>query len=211
MFGHKRIPHPLYELLPYLYVGTGAMVMVLLPNVFGLFSALLLFVAGVWIWRMRRIWRSAARPGARPRASGAASLSVDRDSGLVQLEWSPKYENGHVTLDTQHRKLFELANTLLNAILDEKPKLDVELLLEELIRDLAHHFRTEESVLAQRHSPLLPEHQASHRKLLADCKIQVERYCADELKAGALFKYLAHDVVAGHILKEDFGFLAGAI
>lgn len=210
MFSHKHIPHALYELLPYLYIGMGTMVVVLLPNVFGLFSGLLLLATGIWVWWARRTYRSAWHPSEAPGARDTTPLALDRDTGLVQLVWNPEYECGHVTIDTQHRKLFEIGNTLLNAILDEKPKLDVELLLEELIRDVALHFRTEENVLAETNRPLTRAHQENHRKLLSDCKAMAERYHRNEIKAGTLFKFLAHDVVSGHILKEDFKPLAAA-
>jgi len=206
MSGTKHIPHSLYESLPYLYVGVGILVVTMLPNVLGIFSGLLLLSTGIWIWWARRTYRQAWHQPKASLARNAAELTLSRDSGLVRLVWSAEYECGHVTIDMQHRKLFEISNTLLNTILDEKPKLDVEFLLEDLLRDMSLHFSSEERLLAETNHPHAREHQEAHRELLARCKEMADRYRRDELKAGALFKFVAHDVLSQHILTEDFKF-----
>lgn len=206
MSDQQHIPHSLYELLPYLYVGVGVLVVAMLPNVFGIFSGLLLLATGVWVWWARRTYRSAWHPPEAPLARNATALALSRDTGLVRMAWSADYECGHAMIDTQHRKLFEICNTLLNTILDEKPKLDVELLLEDLIKDVSIHFHAEERLLAEANHPRTREHQAVHRDLLARCEELASRYRRDEIKGGALFKFVAHDILAEHILTEDFKF-----
>ena len=203
MPNQRHIPQSIYESLPYLYLAGGAIVMASLPNAWGIFSGLLLSSTGVVVWLLRRIYRRASCQPVGPRAWEAAVQNGYRDAGLVPLAWSVEYERGHVTIDTQHRKLFERVNVLLNAILDEKPKLDVELLLDELIKDVSNHFTAEENLLVEASLPLTPEHQESHRTLLARCKEMAERYHNDEIKVGALFNFVARDAVSEHILKDD--------
>jgi len=203
MPNRHKIPHSIYESLPYLYMGGGVFVAAALPNVWGISSGLLLLATGVVVWWLRRTYRSASHQSAVPRTREVAALNISRDTGLLPLVWSTKYEHGHVTIDTQHRRLFELVNALLNAILDEKPKLDVGLLFDDLVKDVANHFSTEDNSLAEANLPLSQEHQEIHRKLLARCKDMAERYHYDVLKVDALYKFVAHDVVSEHILKED--------
>lgn len=205
---HQQLSHPIYESLPYLYICAGVLVVVSLPNVFGIFSGLLLLSAGVWVWWARRTYRSALHlHNASPIREGGAP-NYRHETGLVQLVWNSDFERGHVIIDTQHRKLIEVGNALLNAILDEKPKLDVEMLFDELVKDVTNHFSTEENLLAQANYPLTLEHQEVHRKLLARCKDMGERYHKDELKVSVLYKFVAHDVVLEHIVKEDLKFHA---
>jgi hemerythrin-like metal-binding protein len=162
--------------------------------------------AGLLIWWQRRSYRKALLR--QRHRQGAAAGPGKGDAGLVSLVWRTEYESGHLLIDVQHRKLFELGNTLLNAILDKQSKLDVELMLEDLISDISNHFCTEETLLSRANHPLTPEHQAIHRTLLARCKAMAERYHRNELKVGDLFQFVAIDVVSDHIIKEDLRFLA---
>ena len=209
MAKRQHIPESIYESLPYSYMGGGVLVVAALPNAWGIISGMLLLLAGVWVWWVRRIYRRTEHPPVVPSARETNALTINREAGLVHFVWSRDYERGHVTIDTQHRKLIELGNTLLNAILDKKPKLDVELLLEELIKDLSIHFSTEDNMLTEANHPLRQEYQEHHGRLLERCRNMAERYHKGELKAGDLFKFVAHDVVSDHVLKEDFKLLAG--
>lgn len=47
------LPNRLYEFLPYLYIGTGALAMSLLGNVIAVLSGLILIVAGALVWILR--------------------------------------------------------------------------------------------------------------------------------------------------------------
>jgi hemerythrin-like metal-binding protein len=210
MSNHQYFRHSIYESLPYLYMGAGVLVVVTLPNVWGLFSSLLLLSTGIWVLWQRRTYRKASHLREIARARSAAALTGRHDTGMALLAWKKEYECGHVTIDTQHRKLFEMGNALLNAILDEKPKLDVELLLDELIKDVTNHFRTEETLLA-RTNHLTTKHQDTHQSLLARCKDKAERYHNDALNVDDLFEFVARDLVSEHILTEDLKCLTASM
>lgn len=204
----QRLPNRIYELLPLIYFICGILIAYKLENEWGVFSGLMLGSAGILVWWSRRRYRKATQRIAATRAQDTLlnTQMQRRKSGLMQLVWSREYECGHAGIDAQHRKLFALSNALLNAILEKKPKLDVELHLDELIHDMAKHFKSEETLLKRMSHPVLDEHSEHHRSLLASCKTMAARFHQDEIKAGELFQFVAFEVVSGHILKEDSNF-----
>jgi hypothetical protein len=123
----------IYESLPYLIMGTGVIVAVILGNLAGIVGGLTLLLIGIIVWSTRRGSRKSARRQTLP----AANTSKTAVSDLLPLAWDKQYECGHATFDAHHRKLFELGNSLRNAMLNQTSKLDVELLLDELVKLLA--------------------------------------------------------------------------
>jgi hemerythrin-like metal-binding protein len=126
----------------------------------------------------------------------------------TRLVWRREYECGYPTLDAQHRLLFEAGNDLLSAILEQRDKLDVELLLDDLIGHVEHHFHEEEAIMAQASHPVSPEHRTRHEELLARVKALGENYHGGSLTVADLFTFIADDLVVQHILKDDLRFLA---
>lgn len=203
-------PDWLYRILPYLYVGAGLLTMLNLQNGIGLFSGLLLVSAGIIVWTLRMKHRSNRGYRRMPAPAGVLDEpALNHPAGFVRLVWRQDYECGHPLIDAQHRRLFESGNALLNEILKDHDKLDVELMLDELIAHVEQHFSDEEALLAHVQRPIGPEHQAVHRQLLARARLLSERFHRGELAVGDLFAFIAHDVVAQHIIKEDRQFLDG--
>lgn len=195
----KSRPAGLYETLPYLYMGAGVLVALGLRNPWGLASGLLLVAAGALVWAMRRAHRQ-ARSLRRPPTAATDTRAASR---CVPLIWRQEYECGHALIDAQHRNLFALGNALLAAIIEKRPKIDLELQIDELIGALTDHFCAEETLLAQSASPLTRQHHEIHHRLLTLSKELSERYHRNELEADALFNFLADEVVAEHVVKED--------
>lgn len=207
MSAHHPIPHHLYESLPFIYLGSGVLVAQGLANALGYFSGLVLFSASALVGWKRWQYRH-ARPPSRPRQPTAAKAAPAplRAPSRPQLVWRREYECGHVTLDSQHRRLFELGNALIGAIYEQHSKLDVELLLGELVDGVTDHFCFEERLLAGSHHPHAASHQAAHHHLLARCREMSEQFHQDHLKAGGLIEFIVLDVVERHILEDDRAF-----
>ena len=206
----KHLPGWLYESLPYLYMGGGIAVAILLDNALGFGSGFLLLAAGAMVWSTRRTYRQASHQTEALRRQHAAEMASKNDSGLAMLVWRKEYESGQATIDTQHRRLFELGNAFLNAITEKKPKLDVELLLDELVNEVARHFATEEAMLVQVKGALTPGHRDFHDYLLTRCRELGQLYHDDEINVRELFRFVSVEVVSGHILTEDLKYLAHA-
>lgn len=138
-----------------------------------------------------------------PAPPGAAA-AVSRN--LVQIVWDSAYECGHEAVDREHKALFRDSNDLLAAILSRQPADEVDARIDTLVRDLVHHFRDEESIIAAAGYPAAAAHAAIHRELLNRAGALVERFRAGTADVGELFQFLAEDVAAEHMLGADRDF-----
>lgn len=200
------IPKPLYEALPYAYPVVGVIAMLVSGNAVGVVSGVLLISAGGVIWRMRRNYRAEIAYNALRVAERQAHFGEEEGENLIRLAWRPAYETGHDLIDRQHRRLFSLGNELINATLTNKPRGDVELLLDDLVEDIGQHFQAEDGVVRAAGMPINAEHQAAHQTLLAEVKALRQRYQYGQLSVGELVGFIVHDVIAQHIIKEDLKF-----
>lgn len=124
-------------------------------------------------------------------------------ANFVQLVWYKSYESGNEVIDREHQGLFDDANELLAAILSGRPADVVKTLVDTLTRDVVKHFQDEEAILVAAGYPGVAEHAAIHRKLADDAAMLVGRFHAGTLGIGELFNFLAHDLVAKHMLGAD--------
>lgn len=122
---------------------------------------------------------------------------------FVQLAWHTTYECGNRIIDDQHQALFAQINDILAAVLSGKSTDYVGAMLDALVADVAQHFQDEESVLASIGFPDSEEHIAIHRHLIKRATELVSQFHVGQLGIGELFQFLAHDVVARHILNAD--------
>ncbi|NWJ40984.1 MAG: diguanylate cyclase [Geothrix sp.] len=134
------------------------------------------------------------------------------ESSFLKLVWSPAYRCGNVLIDTQHERLFRLANELLDALLSGRPIDEIAAFVSELLADVVQHFHDEEAILAARAYPGLADHARKHAELVARALQLEQAFRGGTLSIGSLFQFLAHDVVAQHMLKADREFfpLVGA-
>jgi hemerythrin-like metal-binding protein len=106
-------------------------------------------------------------------------------------------------IDDQHRALFDDANKILAAILSGRPTDEVAALIDVLIGDVVRHFHDEEEIFTAAGFPGAAAHASIHRQLVDQAQVLVARFHAGALAIGELFQYLAHDVVARHMLGAD--------
>ena len=139
----------------------------------------------------------------RPTSEAVESTS---GKGLVQLIWSPAYACGNAIIDRQHQDLFERANDLLAAMLADQPVADA--CIDRLVAAVVEHFKDEEAILAEAGFADLEQHSALHRQLVDRAAELSGLFYKEELELGELFQFLAHDVVARHMLIEDRRFFA---
>ena len=160
-----------------------------------------------------------AKNGGRNQVQVAlASLPVGALKGhvpakLVQLIWRRVYESGNPLIDAQHQALFSDANKLLSALLGGRPMAESEHLVEVFVADIAQHFQDEEALITKAGFSGAAEHALMHRTLLAQASVLSQRFHEGSVSVGELFEYLAHEVVARHILvadREYFASLASA-
>lgn len=209
MSTEKPLPEWLYQPLPFIYMAGGGLVGFALPNLLGWISAAMLVSAGMVVWTLRVRYRRAMRAlAARGHHRGHEPDERHRPAGLVTLVWHADYECGHPLIDAQHRRLFEYGNELLNAILVNQSKLDVELQLDEMIAHVEAHFCEEEALMARGQLPASDAHRQAHHRLLEQARLLSARYHRGEVGVGEIFAFIANDVITQHILRDDRVFIA---
>jgi diguanylate cyclase (GGDEF)-like protein/hemerythrin-like metal-binding protein len=124
-------------------------------------------------------------------------------ANFVKLSWHPAYESGNSEIDNQHRGLFRDTNNVLGAMLSGRPPDEIAALVKNLVDAVTEHFHDEEAAIAAAGYPGAPMHAKMHQKLIDDASGLVQRFEERTLNIGELFKFIAHDVIARHILKAD--------
>lgn len=122
---------------------------------------------------------------------------------LVKLTWHSAYACGHTLIDNQHRALFQHVNDFLAAILAGCRADQLAALIETIIQDTLQHFKSEEAIFAETGFPDAKAHAALHQHLIDKAIGLADRFSSDNLAIGELFQFLARDLIANHMLKED--------
>ena len=206
--GHK--PKWLYETMPYVYIVAGFATAGMLQNAVATISGMLLLSAGALVLTMRHTYRanhpapevvSIAEPGERNSGQGAE---------LLQVNWCPTFEVGHDVIDRQHQRLLSLGNELMTAVMQQRPREDVELMLEVLITEIGQHLKVEDEITSGHNTPLSRKTREAHRGLLARGNALRDRLLEGQFPAGDLVGFVAYDLIVMHIVKEDLRVQTGA-
>lgn len=130
--------------------------------------------------------------------------AVYRNLSVMHLVWHNSFRCGVAAIDQEHQALFDRANTLIGAVMSTGEKsVHVHTAMQDLIKSVTDHFRDEESILASFQWDGLEDHKAKHRKLLERADELRELDEAGELKLGEVVTFLAQEVVAKHMIRED--------
>ena len=151
----------------------------------------------------------------RAKASGRNQVQTATDTAqqgcggenvaanFVELSWHTAYACGNLLIDEQHHGLFDDANKLLGALLSNRPRDEVAALVDVLIGDVVQHFTDEEVIIAAAGYPQAAEHAVIHRTLVDKAVGLTNSFHKGSLAFGELFQFLAHDLVARHMLGAD--------
>lgn len=91
---------------------------------------------------------------------------------MAIFAWNESYSVRVRPMDEQHKRLFEIINSLAEAMRDGKGDVAVRDTVDQLAVYTRTHFLQEEMLMRKANYPGLPAHQAQHQKLMAD----VEQY-----------------------------------
>jgi diguanylate cyclase (GGDEF)-like protein/hemerythrin-like metal-binding protein len=138
------------------------------------------------------------------KLNGATFHAPDPTAMMLRLNWHKSYECGEHTIDQEHHKLFELANILIEFTFtrNENPP-GFERAMDEVLAHVVKHFADEEALLALHHYAGLEEHKAAHQALIEQALKLRQTVAEDGVTIGELVNFLASEVVAQHLLKED--------
>jgi hemerythrin len=121
----------------------------------------------------------------------------------VLFAWNESYNIGIKTIDTQHRKLVDILNSLYDAMGKGQANQVLGRILDELIQYTVVHFSTEERLFKQYGYPDSVAHKKEHDDLTA----QVKKLQTD-LKSGKITLSMQlgtflKDWLKNHILQTD--------
>jgi diguanylate cyclase (GGDEF)-like protein/hemerythrin-like metal-binding protein/PAS domain S-box-containing protein len=122
---------------------------------------------------------------------------------FLELQWKAAYTSGLAGIDSEHRRIFHVANLLMAAMLPAGSSGQLQPLVQRLVAEVETHFAHEEELLARSRYPGLAMHRERHAEMLARVRELAGRFLHGECSAGDLLGFLIHDVVARHILQED--------
>ncbi len=131
------------------------------------------------------------------------SIFEGEHMGRVMLQWHEEYRVDVLRLDTQHRRLFEQANAILDAV-DAGRGLDEVISLMDAIAEYArYHFGEEEALMVRYSYPEAESHRTRHARLmdqLAETRGQIlEKGGADSASVMTFLK----EWLVNHICTED--------
>lgn len=130
--------------------------------------------------------------------------AADQSATILHLGWHESYDCGEPTIDQEHRKLFELANTLINAAFKrESNPHEFDEALKKLLTHVVQHFADEEAILARHHYADLDVQVRAHKMLIEHALLLRDSAAAGGVTIGELVDFLADEVVARHMLKVD--------
>ena len=129
---------------------------------------------------------------------------VDQDAMVLRLNWHDSYNCGEPSIDQEHRKLFDLANSLITSAFTRiEDSRDFDSAMEKLLAHVVQHFAHEEDILAQYHYTELDDHKQAHKLLLVHALHLRDKANAGLITIGELVNFLADEVILQHILKAD--------
>lgn len=119
------------------------------------------------------------------------------------LLWGPMLEVGVKEIDTQHKKLVELANELSDAVVAGKGKDVLGKTLSALVSYTVTHFGTEERLMDQHKYPAVADHKQQHKdlvKTVTDFKAKFDK--GDANLSTEIMNFL-RDWLTKHIMNTD--------
>jgi hemerythrin-like metal-binding protein len=161
----------------------------------GVFSGCMLIMAGVLVWHMRS--------GYKDLQATNKEIKSHQDKQLVHIVWRQSFNCGHKIIDDQHRSLFIDANRIIDAIANYKMDMVINEALNELIRDIQTHFRTEDAFLEKFAPEIAGLHKEKHAKLFQEMHVVIDRVRHKDASPRELVGFLVFDVVTNHLVRED--------
>lgn len=129
-------------------------------------------------------------------------FNIDTTAGF--MPWSDDFTVHVGALDTQHQRLFQLADELFAAVMSFKDRQKVASVLRELIDYTQTHFADEERLMREAGYPDYTQHKAIHERLMRQVGEYAKRFDegGDVALTLELLDFLKEWLI-GHILETD--------
>ena len=98
----------------------------------------------------------------------------------MMFQWSTNYEIGVRQIDSEHQRLFVLADKMQQAMLKGKGKAVLTDLLAQLVDYTQYHFTHEEQLMGRVHYPEYEQHKRQHEDLRVKVRAMQDRAASGE-------------------------------
>jgi hemerythrin len=122
---------------------------------------------------------------------------------MALMTWTKESFGTNISVaDEQHRKIFDLVNSLHDAVgAGDRAKIGKE--LDALISVVVSHFKTEEELFQKHGYPDFTAHKAEHDKLVQTCADLQKKFHAGSAEISAETTAFVRDWLVEHIPHSD--------
>ena len=117
--------------------------------------------------------------------------------------WKTEYLTGHSQVDQEHQQLFEIVNSLHDAILQEESYSVLQKIFNHLATHTIEHFESEEALMLAKAYPGFHRHKQVHDGLLAKVNALLQQLDQQELPPSVKLTEFLTEWLAHHIKGED--------
>nr|WP_300003594.1 diguanylate cyclase [Tissierella sp.] len=128
------------------------------------------------------------------------------ESTHIGLEWKKSWDSGEKIIDLEHRNIFSILSKFMHASVKNEGKEEIVKNLDRILHLLKEHFTYEERVLEKIEYENVKEHKQIHKQILEKAYRLKNNLIRDEINLRDVQEIMFHDIVVGHILKEDTNF-----
>ena len=119
----------------------------------------------------------------------------------IKFLWDKRYTVGNPSFDEQHKRIFEIANSLPEVVDEEL----IKNIIWRLFKHVNEHFATEEMMMKDIGYPRLAEHRQLHDELITKLSdISTQSFGSDQ--SVFQFKKFIYDWIIEHIMNADNGY-----
>jgi hemerythrin-like metal-binding domain len=122
---------------------------------------------------------------------------------MAILIWNPSLNVNIDIIDTQHKKLFELANDFYSELYKGADKACLLVKIDELISYSNFHFQTEENLLVHSNYSGLPSHASEHKQFLDELTALKSRVISENMVISVEIINFLRNSIIDHIFVSD--------
>ncbi|MBO5137796.1 MAG: hemerythrin family protein [Spirochaetaceae bacterium] len=124
---------------------------------------------------------------------------------VKHISWNDEYKIGYHLIDSQHRRLFEIADEIYSLTQKEeaKQKEDIILVLQDCTKYTLSHFSTEEKLMEEIKYPAMNAHINQHKEFKVKVTEAISDYSrGNSVKLEDLYLFIVEWLVQ-HVTKVD--------